>query len=111
MHEIELARRRAAHEAGHVVAAFKLDIPLGYVTIAADHPHVHRLHYRPRHCRGPEYLATFCLSGGVAEELLCGPGYCGDETDWRVTREVLAWRYSAGPLLGWGVGTRSACRP
>jgi hypothetical protein len=88
-----LEHRRAVHEGGHVVAALRLGIPISSVTIAAGKPHVHRAEYRPRHGRGAEFLATFCLAGGIAEKLLCGPGDCGDAIDRRMARECLGRQY------------------
>jgi hypothetical protein len=93
MEAIELERRRAVHESGHALAAIRLGIPFKFITIDGD-PRIRRADYRPRHDRGAEFMAIFCLSGGFAEALLCGPGDCGDTIDQRTARECLSRRYS-----------------
>jgi hypothetical protein len=109
--EAELERRRAAfHEAGHALAALRLDIPFKFVTIAADNPCIRRAHYRPRHDRGAECMAIFCLSGGAAEELLCGPGNCGDVIDHSTACEALLRRYSGAEHLRQLTRARLAAR-
>ena len=86
-------RRIAIHEAGHVVAAIALRIPIKSVTIARENPHMHRLAYKSPHVYGAECLAALSLAGAAAEALLCGAGKHGDDIDRRMARDYLEQRY------------------
>jgi hypothetical protein len=94
-----LRQRRAYHESGHCVAAPTFAIPIISVTIADDHPHLHRGHYRAHEANfGIEAMVTLCLAGPEAEREFCGSITAGsDQKDYQMAREYLA-RCVANPL-------------
>lgn len=71
---MNVRERTAIHESGHAMAALVFGIPIIAVSIADDHPHLHRGHYRPPTAAfGLECMVTLCLSGPEAEREFCRP--------------------------------------
>jgi hypothetical protein len=74
-----LERRRAYHEAAHACAAVFYGLPVAYVTIEPDHPHMrHARIRRERGFRADAYAVT-ALAGNAGEDLKFGPA--GDDSD------------------------------
>ena len=89
---MNVRERTAIHESGHAMAALVFGIPIIAVSIADDHPHLHRGHYRPPTAAfGLECMVTLCLSGPEAEREFCGPiSDDSDAVDYQMAYEYLA---------------------
>jgi hypothetical protein len=67
-------QRVATHEAGHVVAAVQLGIPVVSATIEHGTPHFMRGRFRRNRDTAIEHLCLICLAGPASEEVYCdGP--------------------------------------
>jgi hypothetical protein len=64
--------RAAAHEAGHAVAALTFGMAIVHVTVEGG-PHLRRGRWSAALGFGVECVATVCLAGPAAEEVVCGP--------------------------------------
>jgi ATP-dependent Zn protease len=87
--------RTAYHEAGHVISAVQLGVPVISATIDRKQPHFLRGRYKQSRDLAIEHLVTVCLAGPAAEEMFCGPiTDDGDAVDLRMARSYLAPHYS-----------------
>jgi hypothetical protein len=104
----DLQRRRAFHEAGHVVCALAYGIPILAASIADNHSHMLRGRYRPPLASiGLEAMTVLCMSGAAAEEFFCGPiTDGGDCVDLEMARDYLT-RAGFDPLRV-GAGLKQA---
>jgi hypothetical protein len=66
-------QRIATHEAGHVIAAVQLGIPVVSATIEHGQPHFFRGGFRRTRDLAIEHLVIVCLAGGEAERLFFWP--------------------------------------
>jgi hypothetical protein len=83
-------QRVATHEAGHVIAAVQLGIPVIGATIEHGTPHFMRGRFVRSRDIAIEHLRLICLSGPAAEELFC-------LADRRRTRQSIVPRLQAVP--------------
>lgn len=87
-------QRVATHEAGHVVAAIQLGIPVLGATIDPARPHFTRDAFRRSRNLALEHLCIICMAGPEAERLFCGEiTDDGDKIDVTMAKNYIADGY------------------
>jgi hypothetical protein len=88
---VSLRERISYHEAAHAIACLSFGIPIIFVTVATDTPHLLRGHYRPPPGIGLEAMCILALAGPAGEEFFCGPiNEDAGRVDHQMAREYLA---------------------